>query len=58
VFGLVHVPFNLAPNGGDLLAAAANAVFFQASVGLIACLAYVRHRAVVPIGVAHALAIG
>ena len=58
VFGLVHVPLNLAPNHGDLLAAAANAVFFQASVGLIACLAFVRHRAVVPIGVAHALAIG
>jgi hypothetical protein len=27
-------------------------------VGLAACLAYRRHRAVVPIGVAHALAIG
>jgi hypothetical protein len=58
VFGLIHVPLNLDPNQGDLLAAAANAVIFQASVGLIACLAFVRHRAVVPIGVAHALAIG
>ncbi len=58
VFGLVHVPLNLEANHGDLLAAAANAVFFQASVGLVACLAFTRHRAVVPIGVAHALAIG
>jgi hypothetical protein len=58
VFGLIHVPLNLDTNEGDLLAAAANAVIFQASVGLIACLAFVRHRAVVPIGVAHALAIG
>jgi hypothetical protein len=58
VFGLVHVPLNLEANHGDLLAAAANAVFFQASVGLVACLAFTRHRAVLPIGVAHALAIG
>jgi hypothetical protein len=58
LFALVHVPLLLEPNGGDVVAALANAVLFQASVGLIACLAYQRHRAVVPIGVAHALAIG
>ncbi len=58
LFALVHVPLLLAPNGGDLLAALANGVLFQASVGLVACLAYQRHRAVVPIGVVHALAIG
>jgi hypothetical protein len=58
VFGLIHVPLNLDANHGDVLAAAANAVFFQASVGLVACLAFTRHRAVLPIGVAHALAIG
>jgi len=57
-FALVHVPLLLEQNQGDLLAAAANAVLFQASVGLIAVLAYTRHRAVVPIGVTHALAIG
>jgi hypothetical protein len=57
VFGLVHVPLVVDANQGDLVAAAANAVLFQSSVGLIACLAYVRHRAVVPIGVVHALAI-
>lgn len=57
IFGLVHVPLVMDANHGDLIAAAANAVLYQSSVGLIACLAYVRHRAVVPIGVAHALAI-
>jgi hypothetical protein len=57
VFGLIHVPLVLDANHGDLAAATANAVLFQASVGLVACLAYQRHRAVVPIGVAHALAI-
>lgn len=58
IFATIHVPFNLPANEGDWLAAAANAVVFQASAGLIACLAFVRHRAAVPIGVAHALAIG
>ncbi len=57
VFGLIHVPLVLDANHGDLAAAIANAVLFQASVGLVACLAYQRHRAAVPIGVAHALAI-
>jgi hypothetical protein len=57
LFGLVHVPIVLDANSGDLLAALGNAVIFQSSVGIIACLAYQRHRAVVPIGVAHALAI-
>jgi hypothetical protein len=56
-FGAVHLPFDLDPNGGDWLAAAANAVIFQASVGMVACLAFVRHRAAVPIGLAHGLAI-
>lgn len=57
LFGLIHVPFVLPDNEGDLMAALANVVIFQSSVGLIACLAYQRHRAVLPIGVAHALAI-
>lgn len=57
LFAAVHLPFNVEPNGGDWLAAAANAVIFQASVGLIACLAFVRHRAALPIGLAHGLAI-
>lgn len=58
VFAALHVPLNLGANGGDWLAAAANAVLYQASVGLVACLAFTRHRAAVPIGAAHALAIG
>ena len=58
VFGALHVPLNLDANAGDWLAALANAVLYQASVGIIACLAFTRHRAAVPIGVAHALAIG
>jgi hypothetical protein len=57
VFGLLHVPMNLPQAGGDPWLAAANAVVFQASVGAIACLGYVRHRAAVPLGVVHALAI-
>jgi len=58
LFALIHVPLLLEANHGDLLAAGANAVLFQSGVALVACLAYRRHRAVVPIGVAHALAIG
>jgi len=58
VFALVHVPLLLPANHDDLAAAVANAVLFQSGVGLVAVLAYRRHRAVVPIGVAHALAIG
>jgi hypothetical protein len=57
-FALIHLPLVLGPNHGDLLAAAANVVLFQANVGLIATLAYARHRAVLPLGVAHGLAIG
>jgi hypothetical protein len=57
IFGFIHVPLVIDANHGDLVAAMANAVLLQASVGLIACMAYQRHRAVVPIGVAHALAI-
>lgn len=56
VFGLIHVPLVVDANHGDLVASLANAVLLQASVGIVACLAFVRHRAVLPIGVAHALA--
>jgi Type II CAAX prenyl endopeptidase Rce1-like len=57
VFGLLHVPMNLPQAGGDPWLAGANAVVFQATVGAIACLGYVRHRAAVPLGVVHAMAI-
>jgi len=57
VFGSIHVPMNLAASDGDWLAALANAVFYQALVGFILCLAYTRHRAALPLGVAHGLTI-
>ncbi len=57
LFALLHIPTVMEPNEGDLLAACANVVLFQLSVGMIAVLAFRRHRAAVPIGVAHALAI-
>jgi hypothetical protein len=57
VFGSIHVPMNLGAAGGDWLAALANAVFYQSLVGLIVCMAYTRHRAALPIGVAHGLTI-
>jgi hypothetical protein len=58
LFALTHIPFVLPDNQGDLAAAVANAILFQSAVGLVAVLAFRRHRAAVPIGVAHALAIG
>ena len=57
LFAALHVPFVMEINGNDLVASLANVVIFQASVGIIACLAFVRHRAAVPIGMAHGLAI-
>lgn len=57
VFALLHVPTVMEPNGDDLVAAFANAAILQLTVGLIAVLAYRRHRAAVPIGVAHGLTI-
>lgn len=57
VFGSIHVPMNLAAANGDWLAALANAVFYQSLVGLIVCMAYTRHRAALPIGIAHGLTI-
>lgn len=57
IFALLHVPTVMEPNHGDLIAAYANVALFQLSVGLIAILAFRRHRAAVPIGVAHALTI-
>ena len=57
IFGLLHVPIVMEPNGDDIVAAFANAALFQLTVGLIAILAYRRHRAAVAIGVAHGLTI-
>ncbi len=57
-FAAVHVPMVIGENGGDLWAAYANVIVWQSGVGLVAVLAFQRHRAAVPIGVAHAAAIG
>ena len=57
LFALLHVPIVLPANGHDMVAAFANAAIFQLTVGFIAVLAYRRHRAAVPIGVAHGLTI-
>lgn len=57
VFAVLHVPIVMPQNGDDLVAAFANAAIFQLTVGFIAILAYRRHRAAVPIGVAHGLTI-
>jgi hypothetical protein len=58
LFALLHVPTVLEPNEGDIMAAYANVMLFQLSVGMIAILAFRRHRAAAPVGFAHALAIG
>lgn len=57
VFAVLHVPIVMPQNGDDLLAATANAAIFQLTVGYIAVMAYRRHRAAIPIGVAHGLTI-
>jgi hypothetical protein len=57
VFALLHVELTMEANDYDLVATCANVVLYQASVGLIAVLAFTRHRAAVPIGVTHAMAI-
>jgi hypothetical protein len=54
-FGLVHIPLNLPQAEGDWLVAAANAMVLQAGIGLVACGAYLRHRAPLPLGTAHAM---
>jgi len=56
-FAAVHVHLIQDSHHDDFAVALANALIYQANVGLIACLAYRRHRAVVPIGMAHALAL-
>jgi hypothetical protein len=57
VFAVLHVPIVMPQNGDDIVAATANAAIFQLSVGFIAVMAYRRHRAAVPIGIAHGLTI-
>ena len=53
-FGAVHVAMNLPQAGGDWPIAAANAMVLQASIGLVFCTAYLRHRAPLALGCCHA----
>lgn len=54
-FGIVHAPLDLPQAGGDWSLAFANAIVLQATVGLIFCLAFQRHRAPLGLGFCHAL---
>ncbi len=54
-FGLLHVPLDLGQAGGDWSLALANAAVLQATIGLVFCLAYQRHRAPLGLGFCHAL---
>jgi hypothetical protein len=54
-FGAVHIAMNLPQAEWDRAVAAANAMVLQASIGLVFCIAYLRHRAPIGLGVLHAL---
>ena len=54
-FGAVHVAINLPQAGGDWWIAAANAMILQTTIGLVFCIAFLRHRAPLPLGLCHAL---
>ena len=54
-FGAAHVAMNLPQAGGDWWIAAANAAVLQTTIGLVFCLAYLRHRAPLALGFCHAL---
>jgi hypothetical protein len=54
-FGVVHIAMNLPQAGRDWSIAAANAMVLQGTIGLVFCIAYLRHRAPIGLGVLHAL---
>ncbi len=54
-FGLVHVPLDLSQAGGDWSIAFANAIVLQGTIGVLFCLAFLRHRAPLGLGFCHAL---
>jgi membrane protease YdiL (CAAX protease family) len=56
-FGVAHAPMNLPQAQGDHLLALSAALVFQAPIGLVFIVGYLRHRASVPLGVAHGFAI-
>jgi hypothetical protein len=56
-FGVAHAPMNLHQAQGDHLLALSASLVFQAPIGLVFIIGYLRHRASVPLGVAHGFAI-
>ena len=56
-FGVAHAGLNLPQAGGDHLLALGAALVLQAPIGLVLCVAYLRHRAPLALGAAHAIAI-
>lgn len=56
-FGITHTPLNLPLAGGDFWLALGAGLVFQAPIGLVFCIGYVRHRAPLPLGMVHAIAI-
>jgi hypothetical protein len=57
LFGAAHTGMNVGYAGGDQLLALSSAMVLQAAIGLVFCLAYLRHRAAIALGVAHAIVI-
>jgi hypothetical protein len=57
LFGAAHTGMNVGYAGGDQVLALSSAMVLQASIGLVFCLAYLRHRAAIALGVAHAIII-
>lgn len=56
-FGVAHAGLNLPQAHGDHLLALSAALVLQAPIGLVFCIAYLRHRAPLALGVSHAIAI-
>ncbi len=56
-FGVAHAPMNLQQAQGDHVLALSASLVFQAPIALVFIVGYLRHRASVPLGVAHGFAI-
>jgi hypothetical protein len=57
LFGLAHTGMNLGYAGGDPVLAVSSSIVLQGTIALVFCLAFLRHRAALPLGVAHAIVI-
>jgi hypothetical protein len=56
-FGVAHAPMNLQQAQGDHVLALTGSLVYQALIGLVFIIGYVRHRAAVPLGIIHGIAI-